>query len=41
MRVVRDTFGIFADAGFLIALAILVLFEAAFAALMLVLTSNG
>jgi hypothetical protein len=39
MRFLRDSFGVFADLGFLLALAIILMFEAAFAALMLVLTS--
>jgi hypothetical protein len=38
MRFLRDSFGVFADAGFLVALAIILLFEATFAALMIVLT---
>jgi hypothetical protein len=37
--VVRDTFSIFGDAGFLVALAVVLAFEAAFAATMIVLTS--
>ena len=41
MRVIRDSFGIFADGGFLIALAIIMMFEAAFAVLMLALTTQG
>ena len=39
MRVVRDSFSVFAEPGFLIAIAVIFVFEAAFAALMLVLTS--
>jgi hypothetical protein len=39
MRFLRDSFGVFADLGFLVALGILLLFEAGFAALMIVLTS--
>jgi hypothetical protein len=41
MRVVRDSFLMFKDAGFLISLAIVLLFEAGFAAIMLVLTSGS
>ena len=40
MRVVRDSFGMFADGGFLVALGIVLALEAAFAVLMLVLTSS-
>jgi hypothetical protein len=39
MRVIRDSFSVFIEPGFLVALAIIFAFEAAFAALMLVLTS--
>jgi hypothetical protein len=41
MRVLHETFTVFAEWGFLIALAILFAFEAGFAALMLFLTSSG
>jgi hypothetical protein len=40
MRVIRDSFGVFGEPGFLVAIAIIVVFEAAFAGLMLVLTSQ-
>jgi hypothetical protein len=40
MRVLRDTFAIFTDGGFLVALTVILAFEAAFAGLMLVLTSS-
>lgn len=39
MRVLRDSFLVFLDGGFLAALAIIFLFELAFAGLMLALTS--
>jgi hypothetical protein len=38
MRLARDSFSMFTDTGFLVALAIILLFEAAFAGLMLALT---
>jgi hypothetical protein len=39
MQVARDSFLVFTDTGFLVALAIILLFEAAFAGLMLALTN--
>jgi hypothetical protein len=39
MRVARDSFSMFTDTGFLVALAIILLFETAFAGVMLALTS--
>jgi hypothetical protein len=39
MRVLRDSFAMFVDGGFLVALMIVLAFEAALAGLMLVLTS--
>lgn len=41
MRVLWETFSVFGQGGFLIAIAILALFEAGFAALTLALTSSG
>jgi hypothetical protein len=40
MRMLRDSFWMFLEAGFVVALVILLAFEAAFAGLMLVLTSS-
>jgi hypothetical protein len=40
MRVLRDTFAMFTDGGFLVALTVILAFEAAFTGLMLVLTSS-
>lgn len=41
MRVLWETFSVFGQGGFLIAIAILALFEAGFAAVTLALTSSG